>query len=194
MIKQIIYDSEDQIFYILANMYQGRLGFFMICFHELDDIDAPDFKPYFLIKLKNKLDIADANIHVLRNKEERYKELLVSYKTIFVNTYNLTVIDISDVQEDTDIQKITFRFECFQLWESKIRSFFMESNQDFVAISADGIDVLDLSPMQCRKLKSNLGEDLVLHSLEAFNYLCIDPNNVILFDLTNDHSQITVQH
>lgn len=166
----------------------------MICFHELDEIDAPDFKPYFLIKLKNKLDIADANIHVLRNKEERYKELLVSYKTIFVNTYNLTVIDISDVQEDTDIQKVTFRFECFQLWESKIRSFFMESNQDFVAISADGIDVLDLSPMQCRKLKSNLGEDLVLHSLEAFNYLCIDPNNVILFDLTNDHSQITVQH
>ena len=84
-------------------MYQGRLGFFMICFHELDDIWSPDYKPYFLIKLKNKLDISDANINVLRNKDECYKELLVSYKTIFVNTYNLTVIDISDIQEDTDI-------------------------------------------------------------------------------------------
>lgn len=164
----------------------------MICFHELDDIDAPDYKPYFLIKLKNKLDIADANINVLRNKEERYKELLVSYKTIFVNTYNLTVIDISDIQENTDIQKVTFRLESFQLWESKIRSFFMECNQDFVSISANGISVLDLSPTTCRRLKSNFGEDLMLHSLEAFNYLCIDPNNVILFDLTNEESQITV--
>ena len=130
---------------------------------------------------------------MLRNKEERYKELLVSYKTIFVNTYNLTVIDISDIQEDTDIQKVTFRFECFQLWESKIGSFFMDCNQDFVSISAEGICVLDLSPScHCRKLKSNTGEDLMLHSLEAFNYLCIDPDNVILFDLTNEQTHITV--
>ena len=70
----------------------------------------------------------------------------------------------------------------------------MDCNQDFVSISANGISVLDLSPTTNRKLKSNLGEGLMLHSLEAFNYLCIDPNNVILFDLTNEESQITVQH
>lgn len=68
----------------------------------------------------------------------------------------------------------------------------MECNQDFLAISEKGITVLDLSPTPARRLKSNLGEDLKLHSLEAFNYLCIDPNNVILFDLTNENSEITV--
>jgi hypothetical protein len=47
------------------------------------------------MKLKNKLDIADANIFVLRNPDRMYKELVLSYKTIYLNTYNITVLDIS---------------------------------------------------------------------------------------------------
>jgi len=47
------------------------------------------------MKLKNKLDISDANIFVLRNPVKMYKELILSYKTIYLNTYNITVLDIS---------------------------------------------------------------------------------------------------
>ena len=61
----------------------------MIKFHENNPTDQ--FK--FLMQLCNKLDIADADIYVLRNKVEKYKELVVSYKTIYINTYNKFIID-----------------------------------------------------------------------------------------------------
>jgi hypothetical protein len=68
----------------------------LIKFHELNP------KKYnFFLKYKTKLDIADADIAVVRNKladknfEEGYKELIVSYKTINENTYNVFIVDIS---------------------------------------------------------------------------------------------------
>ena len=51
-----------------------------------------DFK--FLIKWKNKLDIGDATIYILKSKEN-FKELILSFKTIFVNIYNIFVMDIT---------------------------------------------------------------------------------------------------
>jgi hypothetical protein len=60
--KEIIYDHEDAVFYILANKYQEKLGFFIIRMNETD----PE-KHAFLTKWKNKLDIGDANIFVLRH-------------------------------------------------------------------------------------------------------------------------------
>lgn len=49
----------------------------------------------FLIKWKNKLDIGDTNMFLLRNEVSGLKELIVSYKTIFHNTYNVVCMDIS---------------------------------------------------------------------------------------------------
>jgi hypothetical protein len=49
---------------------------------------------FFLLKLKNKMQIGDANMNVLRNRANNFKELVVSYKTIFVNTYSVVVFDI----------------------------------------------------------------------------------------------------
>jgi hypothetical protein len=62
-----------------------------------------------LIKWKNKLDIGDPNIYVLRNKQKGLKELIVSYKTIFINTYNVICMEISI----TDEQTMIFRHESF---------------------------------------------------------------------------------
>ena len=49
--------------------------------------------------MKNKLDLGNTNMYILRNKSENYdaplKELVISAKTIFRNTYNLTCMDIS---------------------------------------------------------------------------------------------------
>jgi len=47
----------------------------------------------------NKLNIGDANILISRGEDKelgsKYKELIVSYKTIFINTYNIIVQEIS---------------------------------------------------------------------------------------------------
>ena len=45
----------------MANRYKDKLGFFVIRFQEEDPDDF-----HFLIKLRNKLEINDANIFVMR--------------------------------------------------------------------------------------------------------------------------------
>ena len=33
---------------------------------------------------------------VLKNEEHGYKELIISYKTMYINTYTINVVDLSD--------------------------------------------------------------------------------------------------
>ena len=54
LIKEIIHDEDDKVFYILANKFEERLGFFVI---RMSQEDPNDFD--FLTKYKNKLDIGD---------------------------------------------------------------------------------------------------------------------------------------
>jgi len=54
----------------------------------------------FLTKYKNKLDIGDCKLFVMRSqigkdKKTQLKELVISYKTIYINTYNIVIMDIS---------------------------------------------------------------------------------------------------
>ena len=102
-IKEIIHDHEEKVFYMLANKYHQRLGMFLVKFDE----NKPDSHK-FVIKWKNKLDIADADVNIVRNTKKQFKELVVSFKTIYMNTYNVQVIDIS-----TDTEKLLFRHESF---------------------------------------------------------------------------------
>ena len=88
-IKEIKYDSELNSFFMLSNKYQQLLGFYV----QKIDADRPE-KNNFLIKWKNKLDIGDTNIFILRNKEHGYREICISYKTIYINTYNIMVMDM----------------------------------------------------------------------------------------------------
>jgi hypothetical protein len=104
MIKEIIYDAEEQNFMILANKFDEKLGFF-IC--KMSEKDPEDIK--FLIKWKNKLDIGDTTMYILRNFNTGLKELIVSFKTIYINTYNVVCMDISVDDEHLMI----FRHESF---------------------------------------------------------------------------------
>ena len=131
----------------------------------------------FLIKWKNKLDIDDTNIYVLRNIEKGIKEIIISYKTIFINTFNVVVMDISADAE----KSIIFRHEGFQLWESNITGFLLNRHKDFVMLNRDGINILALGSYQKRALKDSLGQDRMIHSLEACNYLKVDKGNYLLF-------------
>ena len=97
---------EDQNFYVLANKFEKNHGLYIVKFSE----DDPKHHK-FIMKVKNNLDIGDANIFVLRNEEMLYKELVVSYKSIHINTYMILNIDISNPL--SSLQRVNFRHESF---------------------------------------------------------------------------------
>jgi len=103
-IKAIIFDTDDDVFYLLTNKYMEKLGFYVLKMNEDDPHNCK-----FLIKWKNKLDIGDTNIFVLRNRVKSIKEIIISFKTIFINTFNVVVMDIS---KDSH-KSIIFRHESF---------------------------------------------------------------------------------
>ena len=90
-IKEIIYDHEEGYFYLLANKYQEKLGFFVLKIHK--ERPMVNNNSSFLMKQKNKMDIGDANMFVLRNRGKGIKEVIISYKTIYINTFNITCLD-----------------------------------------------------------------------------------------------------
>ena len=104
-IKEIIYDEEDRLFYFLSNKFEEKLGFFVFSIAEQDPLENR-----FFIKYKNKLDIGDADIYILRSKKNRLKEIVISYKTIFINTFNVIVMDISTKSVE---KSIIFQHESF---------------------------------------------------------------------------------
>ena len=97
------------------------------------------------------LDIADADIQLLQMKEVEIEEdvdeeedaevektvtnmltcLVVSFKMIGINTYNVFVIDLKS-------QLFRFWWENYQLWESKVKGFLLKS-KEFMILSSDGI-------------------------------------------------------
>lgn len=94
--------ADDHYFYILANKKEGKLGFYL---YKLDFN-----KPYsdkgkkesdYLIRWNNKLDIADADVALMEEKDKEtglsipgMRYIVCSYKMIGINTYNIFVIDI----------------------------------------------------------------------------------------------------
>ena len=94
IIKCLIFDEEDNEFYILSNKKKGLIGFFLTTFHEGNPYDHTD-----LTMIKNRLDIDSVNLFILRGQDpitkSYYKELVISYKTIYINTYNVVVQDIT---------------------------------------------------------------------------------------------------
>ena len=102
VVRDMIYDEEDQMYYMLANKYDGKLGQFVVRF---DEDDPKKFQ--FLLRVKNKLDIGDSSIYVHRNPQKKTKELIIGFKTIYLNTYTILVFDISNLV-DADRQKLIF--------------------------------------------------------------------------------------
>lgn len=80
----------------------------MIRFNEDDPNDCQ-----YIMQLRDNLDIGDASIHMLRNSEQNYKEIIVCYKTIYINTYNINVIDLSNIKSTTQMPHINFRHRSF---------------------------------------------------------------------------------
>lgn len=143
-IKEIIHEADTRQIYILANKYQEKMGVFLVKFHENN---PKNFN--FFMKYKTMLDVSDADIAIMKNKKTGLKELIVSFKTVTENTYNVYIVDIS---QDEPIP--LFRHESFQLWETQITAFFIKKTNDYVTINQDGISLISLDSFDKRYIKS----------------------------------------
>jgi len=88
-----------------------------------------------LIKFKNKLDIDDCYVAILRDKETNIKEIVIGLKTIFLNTYSVFVMDLTTESD----QNLVFRFEAFQLWESECSGLLLNKNKEYLMINGEGM-------------------------------------------------------
>ena len=179
-IKTVIYDAEQSQYIILSNKYNEKLGFFVI---KMNELYPQQYK--FLIKCKNKLDIGDTYMVILKDQKFGYKELIISYKTNYINVYNITVMDITT---DSDNLKI-FRHESFQLWESECAGMLLRDAKDFIHINKEGMHVTSMGIVEKRALIDSNQIDRTLHSLESVNYLKVDKSNYIVFECADDNEK-----
>lgn len=98
-----------------------------------------------MVKWKNKLDIAACCMNILKYPELGYSELVMGFKSIFVNIYNLFCIDISQ----DGVEPIIFRHESFQLWESDCSGQLLKNkSSDFLTLNKAGMWVTSFGANQ----------------------------------------------
>ena len=100
-----------------------------------------------LISWNNKLDIGNCDMTIM-TEEQRIDEhsekthtshsIVVSYKMIGINTYNVFIFDL-----EASTNLIKYWYEGYQLWESPIKGFLLQNN-DFMMLSKDGINIIAL--------------------------------------------------
>ena len=85
-IKCVIYDEESENFYLMCNKKEETLGFFLIKFSRSDPKNF-----LFITMVRHNLDIDNVNMFISRGKRngEIFKELIIGYKTIFINIYTV---------------------------------------------------------------------------------------------------------
>ena len=132
-IQNVVCDNKYA--YVLANKHNGQLGFYLLRFN----LDNPSDSK-FIINWDNKLDIDDCAIFLMSEAGwgQEPDSIICSYKMIGFNTYNVFVIDLKN--EDTLIK---YWHESYALWESPVRGFLL-SNNDYLVISKDGVQLLCL--------------------------------------------------
>lgn len=134
-----------------------------------------------MIQWTNKLDIGNCDLHLMPedikdsndNVIGQTMNIVVSYKSIGINTFNVFVINLED-------KLIKYWHEGYQLWESPVKGFLLNSN-DFLILSKDGINVLALGEKKGRVIKDQEGFDRYIHSLGSVNYIKIEKTNHLLF-------------
>lgn len=62
------------------------------------------------------------------------KELVLSYKSIYKNTYDIIVVNLGKIKNNKDENNFVFRHESFHLWEQYIKGIHLSSNY-FLTIS-----------------------------------------------------------
>jgi hypothetical protein len=121
----------------------------------------------------NKLDIGDVDIHILKHKG--FQELCISFKTAYINIFNLIVLDMK-----REKNAILYRMENFQLWETKISSVLLDNN-DFVVMNKEGVFVYALGMIEKRPVYDHMGNGRMIHSLASCSYLQLARENFLVY-------------
>lgn len=172
----------DKKFYVLANKREKLLGYYLI---EIDEGEPLATRPQYLINWKTKLDIGDAALYLLKNTARGTQQLIVAQKSIFINTYNVYVIDLAT-------KRVVYRHESYHLWEASIRGLLLK-NYDFIILSKDGQKVMSLGYRNKRDLRDDSGTTWQLHSLDSCRDLLLEPSNNLLFTRKQNEIIISVQ-
>lgn len=97
---------------------------------------------------------------------------------------------VSDISNE--LKWMQFRHESFQLWESKVKGFYLNKNNDFVTINSEGINVYSLGSYHKKPLVGEGTQDKMIHSLESCNYLKIDKTNQVFYSFAGENKQIKI--
>ena len=104
-------------FYILANKCLRMLGYYLI---EIDESNPEQPVPQYIINWKSRLDFGDAQLFFLDDDHEENQGLVVCYKSIYINTYNILLINLQT-------KMIVYHYESKHMWEVEIRSILLEN-------------------------------------------------------------------
>jgi hypothetical protein len=119
-----------------------------------------------MLKYKNGFEIDDVDLYILKYKKNGYKELIMSFKTIYFNTYTVWVIDLAVESKE---KMTVYKHESSQLWESPASSFLLSENKEYVKLSKDGLSVMALGSIDRRPIKN-----FMIHSLESVFHLRVE--------------------
>lgn len=125
-IRSIVHSKRK--FYVLANKCNKLLGYYLLEVSEQER--GKSCRANYIINWKSKLDIEDARLFLLRDNHDKQDSLVVSYKSIHVNTYNILLISL-------ETKMIVYRHESEHMFEASITSILLESH-DFIMFSQNG--------------------------------------------------------
>ena len=165
----------ENYFYILANKRNKKIGYFLLKVHEGQGREVSNMEDMFIINKNNKLDIGDCDMYIFRDKTCNAPVLVVSYKSIYVNTYTINVLNLN-----TGL--LLFKYDTFCLWEIGIMSFLNDSTNDYITLSNSGMKITGLSSdFLSKPVHDDHNRKLKLHSLASCKYLMLDKSNHIHF-------------
>ena len=98
LVRGIINDNND--FFIMFNKFKGELGLYIIKVKMNNPIIRSKTNPnkdelngQLILNYRTGLEIGDAEINLLES-HLGYRELVVSFKTIFINIFTVMIIDM----------------------------------------------------------------------------------------------------
>ena len=129
----------------MANQLGEDIGLFLFKL-KIDDLSNIEF----IIKHNNMLLNDDCDLEILNLEGQTYEELIVSYKTIYINTYNIVSVDLG-------LNRVVYRHESLQLWESESKGIFISKNKDFLKLNKYGLQVMSLGGVEKRTIYDHHG-------------------------------------
>lgn len=78
------------------------------------------------------------------------------------------------------------------MWESKVKGFYLNKNNDFVTINSEGINVYSLGSFHKKPLVGEGAQEKMIHSLESCNYLKIDKTNQVFYQFAGERKTINI--